>query len=173
MVSSKDCFSREQDMEGLRNTPQDVSIRRYTKGGVQVALSFGIREQGESVKTTGALPNQGVIIEAPWVADLFAEHFRSVAPGSNVFRGTRMQVQRRVRQVCDQLGFDDHEDQLHRLRRTSPANDIFCSARRWTSAVAAADGFRCVISSATPKRRTSLRISRASRRSFCVTAKSF
>ena len=50
-VLQKDVYGREQDLEGLAATAADVSIAQRPGGGQEVALFFGIRERGESVKT--------------------------------------------------------------------------------------------------------------------------
>ena len=117
-----DCFAREQDMENLKNTPSDWCVLERPNGDPQVCLFFGVASRGESVKTSTSLPNQGVIIDRPWVARLFLELVRSRPLGAPIFSVSRSQVARCVKKVCDKLGIP--VPVLHILRHTGPANAI-------------------------------------------------
>ena len=125
----KDIYGREQDMEGLRKTSRDVAVRFLPKGGVQIALFFGLSSRGESVKTSQQMPNQGVIIDEPWIASLFHQHLQRVQEGAPIFRVSREQVTERVEAAVNRLKLDPEDKRLHRLRHTGPANDIMLEKR--------------------------------------------
>ena len=128
-VLQKDTFCREQDLEFLRRSKEDVSVLHLPGGGEQVALFFGIQSRGESVKTSGVLSNQGVVVDAPWISRLFLELYKTVPINGRIFRVTRHRVSQRVRLASAFLELNDDEHRLHRLRHTGPSNDIFYDRR--------------------------------------------
>ena len=125
----KDTYCREQDMEGLRNTPQDIAVRHLPKGQVQVALFFGLSSRGESVKTSQQMPNQGVVVDEPWIASLLVQHLARVREGDKIFRVSREEVMERVAAAVARLNLDPLNKRLHVLRHTGPANDIATEKR--------------------------------------------
>ena len=128
-ATQKETYAREQDMEQLKNTPQDVAVHFLPKGGVQIALFFGLSSRGESVKTSQQMPNQGVIVEELWVANLLHQHLERVQPGDRIFKVSREQVTERVAAAVERLKLDPQDRRLHRLRHTGPANDILTETR--------------------------------------------
>ena len=63
-VVQRDTYRREQDLELLRHTSADIATAER-KGILRIALFFGVASRGESVKTSSALPHQGVTIDSP------------------------------------------------------------------------------------------------------------
>ena len=118
----EDTFAREQDMEGLRNCSSDWCVYERPNGDPEVCLFFGVASRGESVKTSDTMPNQGVIIEKPWVARLFLELVKARPKGELIFTVSRSIVAKCVKVVCDKLGIVPPV--LHKLRHTGPANAI-------------------------------------------------
>ena len=118
----EDTFGREQDMEMLRNSPTDWCVYERPGGEPQVCLFFGVASRGESVKTSGTLPNQGVVVEKPWVARLFLELVKTRPPGEPIFTVSRSTVFKCVKVVCDKMGIP--APVLHKLRHTGPANAV-------------------------------------------------
>ena len=62
---------------------------------------------GKSVKTSSALPHQGVTIESQWVTELFHQWLQRVRPGAKVFSASKQQFEGRVRKVIFGFGLDD------------------------------------------------------------------
>ena len=83
-----------------------------------------VADRGESVKTSNALPHQGVTIDSEWITELFHQWLQRVKPGGKVFSISKQQVEHRVRKAMFALGLDEEDAILHRLRHTAAANDV-------------------------------------------------
>lgn len=125
----KDVSCRTEDLEQLRNTPADVAVTFMPNGDPRVALFFGVAERGETSKTSTSMPNQGVIIDNPWVAELVLTLLKRRSPGEKIFRISREQVWGRVQVACARLGIECQSWKLHRLRHTGAANDYLDGVR--------------------------------------------
>ena len=124
-----DTYGREQDMELLRHSTADIAVAER-QGRTCIALFFGVPERGETVKTSLQLPNQGVTIDADWVASIFRTWLKRVPEGNKVFSISKQQVVLRVRKAVAALDLEDDDAILHRLRHTGAANDVAESSLR-------------------------------------------
>ena len=122
---AKHIYGRSQDLEQLRKTPRDIAILHKTKGGYTIALFFGNRDRGEATKTEISLPNQGVTISDPFVAEQIKELWEKRHDGDPIFSVSRDFVWERVAAACDRLGIDRRDWGLHRFRHTGAANDLY------------------------------------------------
>ena len=118
-----DTYGREQDMEMLRHSTADIAVAER-QGRTCIALFFGVPERGETVKTSLQLPNQGVTIDADWIASSFRTWLKRVPEGNKVFSLSKQQVVSRVRTAVAALDLEDDDAILHRLRHTGAANDV-------------------------------------------------
>ena len=110
-------------MELLRHTTADIAVAER-QGRTCVALFFGVPDRGETVKTSLQLPNQGVTIDADWIASIFRMWLKRVPEGNKVFSISKQQVVHRVRKAVAALDLEEDDSILHRLRHTGAANDV-------------------------------------------------
>jgi hypothetical protein len=124
----KDVYARgEQDLKGLRVTPADVSFVDLPGGGVEVAVFFGLRARGESVKTGS---DQGAIVDAPWLAQLLRSFFESRPANGPLFSISAQRVRQAVILACEALGIPVPSGGLHVLRHTGAATDVYAERRK-------------------------------------------
>ena len=134
-----DTYGREQDMEMLRHSTADIAVAER-QGRISIALFFGVPERGETVKTSMQLPNQGVTIDADWIASIFRTWLKRVPEGNKVFSISKQQVVHRVRKAVAALDLEEDDAILHRLRHTGAANDVAESSLHTTNGSPAARG---------------------------------
>ena len=129
-----DGYMREQDWIQLR--AEDVQVD-WRKDACVVALLFGRRHRGESVKTG---QEQGVKLESSLLSRLLAERVKDMEPEERIFNLTADVFRREWRQAAVALGMPWFPPP-HCLRHTGPSEDASSGRRtledirrrgRWT-----------------------------------------
>ena len=118
-----DAYLREQDWDQL--LAEDIAIDRRTAGSPSVALLFGRRHRGESVKTG---QEQGVKIESPLLVLILAERAARMQPTDKVFRITSDTFRQQWRKAAVALGMPWFPPP-HSLRHSGPSEDATTGRR--------------------------------------------
>ena len=131
---SLDGYLREQDWSQLRG--EDVQVDWRDNEHCVVALLFGRRHRGESVKTG---QEQGVKLESPLLSRLMAERAADAESDELIFATNPEKFRREWRRAALDLDLAWFPPP-HCPRHTGPSETRAAGARHWRTSGGAADG---------------------------------
>ena len=117
----EDTYGREQDWEGLCS--EDILVDERTQ---RCALLLGNTARGETVKTGG---NQGVTVDAPWLAAIMMQIKRRLPGPQPVFPMSQSCFRRKWWQAGRDLHIEEILKPPHALRHSRPSRDVLLASR--------------------------------------------